>query len=456
MLTKATINNPDASNIILTFFIVFISVSFILPYQHEDLSALIILYICIMFLCFVLILNIFDKRPRPVYLLYCIYMIFYYLLPGYFHIAYGQFPFFAADYGPGQILKAAAVIAVFVACTSTACSIGLPFRPRAPREIVPKNLLRASLLCAAAALAAGAVYGFGQLLVSRGEMADFTESPGQLMIKAVARSGSFYAFMFAGCLFIAQKRFETFIVALIAFTIFLAFNSPISIPRTLLGSYIIVMFLTALRFTRMHKLFLVTALVASQGTLFSFISYMSRGAEETEFAFSPIEHLLTSGDFDGLQSTINVVAMHDELGGKGGVNLLSAIFFFIPREWWPGKVIGTGGESAIYLGYPFINISSPLPSEFYVDFGMAGLVILSLLFGLFVRFCDDYFMHYKKANDVIGQIFVATVAGYIFIILRGSLVGVLGPIVLSLAIAGICHRYTTAQGVANPLDNDDG
>ena len=128
---------------------------------------------------------------------------------------------------------------------------------------------------------------------------------------------------------------------------------------------------------------------------------------------------------------------------KEVVNLLSALFFFVPRTVWPQKSIGTGGESAMYEGYPFINISSPLPSEFYVDFGMVGLVVLSTLFGS----SSDYAMTISctpRHIGSVGQVFFATVAGYIFIILRGSLVGTLGPnIVLSLAIIGICYRYCT-------------
>ncbi|MCI0735153.1 MAG: hypothetical protein L0Y50_02585 [Beijerinckiaceae bacterium] len=370
-------------------------------------------------------------------------MIFYYLLPGYLHTAYGQFPWFGAGYRPDLILNAAIVIAVFLICTSASYSIDFPSRGSAPRAIVPQKLLKAALFCAIAALIAGAIYGFGNLHISRGDATEVMIPPDRLIIGAVAHSGSFYAFMCAVTLFRNSKSTITIITVALTCSLFIFSNSPLAIPRTLLGSYIIVMFLSILRVTRIQKLLLVLALVISQGTLFSYISYISRGAEGTEFILSPLERFLTSADFDGLQSTIIVVAMHDEIGGKGGVNLLSAILFFVPRGMWPGKVIGTGGESAIFAGYSFINISSPLPSEFYVDFGMPGLVILSLLFGLFIRFCDDYFMLYKQNLDTIGQIFVGTVAGYIFIILRGSLVGTLGPVALSLCIAGICHRFTT-------------
>jgi hypothetical protein len=285
-------------------------------------------------------------------------------------------------------------------------------------------------------------------------------SPPRLIMAAIAHSCSFYAFIFSVFLFRSCKDLVNLAILVSTGALFLLFNPPLSITRFLLGSYIITMFLVFLHVNKIQKLALVAALVLSQGSLFAYVSYLSRGDLNSEFKFSPVEYYLTSGDFDGFQSTINIVSMHDNVGGKGGVNLLSAVFFFVPRNVWPTKSIGTGGEGAMYEGYPFFNISSPLPSEFYVDFGMLGVVVLSLLFGLFVRLSDDYFMVFKKASDAVGQLFFATAAGFVFIILRGSLVGTLGPIVLSLAIVGICYRYSTAPRSTfpdgAPYDDEDG
>jgi hypothetical protein len=292
---------------------------------------------------------------------------------------------------------------------------------------------------------AGAMVGFGALLQPRGEdvYADSLPSPNALMLSTIARSCGFYAFMLSTLAVKTQKTLVSMNASVMACAIFLFVNSPLAIPRFVLGSYIISMFCVFLPVTRVQKLSIVLALVLSQGSLFAYVSYIARGDPETAFKLSPFEYYVTSGDFDGLQSTINVVAMHDGKGGKEGLNLLSAILFFVPRSVWPEKSQGTGPEAGVYEGYPFNNLSSPLPSEFYVDFGIGGVVILSLLFGLFMKLCDDYFKHFKKTKDFTGQLLIATFAGYIFIILRGSLVATLGPIVLSTAIAVICHKYIT-------------
>lgn len=437
----------------LGFVIWFVAFAFFLPFTSQDSSSLIVLAVCILALSLMLMANITDARPRPVHLMFCIYMIFFYLLPGYLHTAYGRFPFFAAGYSPPQIFQATIVIAVFLLCVMVGYSVAFPSRG-APRIVIPANLSTAVLICAGVAAVAGAMYGFGALLASRGEESGVLASPSRLIIGTLARSGAFYAFIFSIIAFRHQRDLAGLLTMLATCGLFLFFNSPVAISRSALASYFIIGFFVFFRVGRMQKLALALALVASQGTLFSYISHISRGAVGSEFNLSPLEYYIDSGDFDGLQSTIDVVEMHDQQGAKGGVNLLSAILFFVPRDFWPEKSIGTGGEAAMFLGYPFINISSPLPSEFYVDFGMPGVVILSLLFGLFVRLCDDYFMHFKMTRDLVGQTYVATVAGWLFIFVRGSLIGNLGPILLSLTIAGICHRLTTTPALVHQDDEE--
>jgi len=372
-------------------------------------------------------------------------MIFYYLLPGYFHTAYQRFPFFGAGYNPAQVLAASKVVAVFLIFFLVGYSMDFRFRGGEPRVVVPKRLFGVTVFCTAATLVAGAMLGFGSLLVHirEGNLTDTLPSPDRLMLESVSRCSSFFAFMFGLFLFRAKKTVMSLALILITSSIFFILNSPLAVTRFVIGSYIISTFLVLLRFDRMQKFALVLALVGAQAGIFAYVSYLSRGDLNSEFRWSPAEDFVSSGDFDGFQSTINVVAMHDELGGKGGVNLASAMLFFVPRTLWPGKSPGTGGEAAIYEGYPMVNISSPLPSEFYIDFGILGVFVLSLFFGLFIRLCDDYFLHFKKTLDLTGQVLVASIAGYLFIILRGSLVGTLGPCALSLTIAAICHWYVT-------------
>ncbi len=143
--------------------------------------------------------------------------------------------------------------------------------------------------------------------------------------------------------------------------------------------------------------------------MFSYISYLSRGDLSASYARSPLEEFTKSGDFDGLQSTINVVAMHDELGGKGGVSIASPFFSSCPSRCGQKNPEGQAEKPRSSSAIPCI-IFLALPSEFYVDFGIPGVILFSLLFGLLVRMGDDRFAFYKERSDYLGQIMIATIA----------------------------------------------
>ncbi|WP_395666163.1 hypothetical protein [Methylocella sp.] len=425
----------------------------LLPFNRQNADALTIMFGCIAALLLMMIANLCDARPRPIHLLTCIYLIFYFLLPGYFHVAYGQYPFFQAGYSPAQVLNAAIVVAVFICCFFLGYSVQIAIGDCA-RRAVPHRLMLATLLCGVTALVCAAAVGFGTFLQTIREAnalqaaGSVSPTPFKLVFGALARSSSFFGFLFGVFLYRIEKSAGNLFAALFGAGVFFLLNSPLAVTRFILGSYIISTFLVLTKFSRVQKFIIAAALISAQAGLFSYISYLSRGDLSASFTWSPLEEFTKSGDFDGFQSTINVVAMHDELGGKGGVNIASALFFFVPRPLWPEKSGGTGGEAALFFGYPMYNISSPLPSEFYIDFGIPGVIVFSLLFGLLIRMGDDRFAFYKERSDYLGQIMMATVASYIFIILRGSLVGTLGPFMVSIALAFVCHRLVCVPAPA--------
>ncbi|ACK49433.1 hypothetical protein Msil_0459 [Methylocella silvestris BL2] len=435
---------------------------FILPYNAQYNDSLVILAFCISALFLMLITNLCDPRPRPIHLLFCIYMIFFYLLPGYFHTAYARFPFFQAGYSPAQVLTASMVVATFLAFFLIGYGIVLfPRGKRARRAIVPGRLQRAAIFCLITGIVCAGSLGFSGFMTTIRDSNLTTQTTGEtatpikLIIGALARATSFYGFMYGIFLLRDDRRLINALVCLSTTALFFTLNSPLAVTRFVIGSYVIGVFIVLVQFNRPQKLMLAFAFIGAQAGLFSYISYLSRGDLGTAYVWAPLDDFTTSGDFDGFQSTINVTSYHDQLGGKHGVNLASALLFFVPRPLWPQKSGGTGGEAAIFEGYPMWNISSPLPSEFYIDFGFPGVVVLSFIFGMLIRLGDDYFLHFKNTADALGQVLVATVASYIFIILRGALVAILGPFAVSLAIATLCHAYVTAPVKEDEDDESD-
>ena len=47
----------------------------------------------------------------------------------------------------------------------------------------------------------------------------------------------------------------------------------------------------------------------------------------------------TSIDFDGFQQIVNTITYVHDYGYKWGMNLLSALLFFVPRSVWPDKPV---------------------------------------------------------------------------------------------------------------------
>ena len=209
----------------------------------------------------------------------------------------------------------------------------------------------------------------------------------------------------------------------------------------------------ALTFTNIlvkRKVAFLILSVFFQLTVFPLVSVLSRGDIEDFLSTPLVEYFASTGDFDGFQSTINVVSYAQATGLKLGVNLLSALLVFVPREYWEGKSRGTGGEAALWNGYDFINISAPLPSEFYVDFGVLGVLVGGALLGYILAKVDGGIREARRSNDQLRLLHFAVVVGYLFIILRGSLIGVVAPFGFTYAMVWITRLLAKLVRAGRP------
>jgi hypothetical protein len=72
---------------------------------------------------------------------------------------------------------------------------------------------------------------------------------------------------------------------------------------------------------------------------------------------------------------------------------------------------------------PYNNLSAPLWAEMYLDFGLPGIAILFALYGWVLRRVDDLYLRRPTDFTILAA---SVVAGYSFIILRGSLLQAMG------------------------------
>jgi hypothetical protein len=240
------------------------------------------------------------------------------------------------------------------------------------------------------------------------------------------------------------KFYVIFLVSIILFGII---NYPLALPRFVTFSYLLFLVIMLFKVEFNRKIQLSLGMVAGVTTVFPILSWLTRKKEDGYLSLLS-EYYRSSGDFDGFQSLINTVIFSSEKGLLFGEQLLSNILFFIPREIWALKSEPTGRLVSEYIGYGFTNISAPLPSEFYIDFGILGLVILGFLSGRLIRSIDLISL---KLNDSIFQnhsgIFYAAVFGSsLMILMRGSLMAVVSNFILFLVIVYIATKMVFKRG----------
>ena len=141
-------------------------------------------------------------------------------------------------------------------------------------------------------------------------------------------------------------------------------------------------------------------------------------------------------NYDAFSNISATVEYTEAEGFTWGHQQLSTFFFFIPRSVWPSKALPTGQLVGNYLidehGFNYNNLSNPLVSEGYVDFGIPGVIIMALLLAFVVRFfmswiiSDDYLRRNAAFYFSIHLMFLLRgdlTSGYVYMV--GTLFGIL-------------------------------
>ena len=193
-----------------------------------------------------------------------------------------------------------------------------------------------------------------------------------------------------------------------------------------------------------RRLFFVIGMTFMQFTVFPWYSQITRGKGLVGFDIESIRAYMRHGDFDGFQSLANIFLYIQSQGFEYGRNLISVILFFIPRQYW-NKSEPLGVVASRYMEYEFTNLSAPIYGEFYVDFGLLSLIVGMAFFGYWLRIYDRYYCHVLKSGYFgVGILLVGVLSGYLIILLRGSLLGVVpGVATLFVMLVVSCLFFTS-------------
>lgn len=119
----------------------------------------------------------------------------------------------------------------------------------------------------------------------------------------------------------------------------------------------------------------------------------------------------------------NIMATQDYVGKYGyanGEQFLSAFLFFIPRSIWEDKPISTGELVGKHLindyEFRFSNLSNPLVSEGYINFGFIGIILVAI--GLAIAILK--LMTWLKTDHYLKKMMAFYFAIHLIFLLRGD------------------------------------
>lgn len=211
-------------------------------------------------------------------------------------------------------------------------------------------------------------------------------------------------------------------------------NNPISRPRFWAGTVLLTLLFSWRRFDS-PRVFRVTAaaLAAVVLLVFPYSDYFRYDQRETVHVVPLSEQLTTGMDYDSYQQMQTGVDYVEEKGFSPS-SALGVPLFMVPRSAWPDKPQATGAEFADYAGYDFKNLSAPLWIEGFLWAGAPCVVVVFLLLGVASRRMDDIRERLRDSRSTLAVLLVPAFAFYQLILLRGSLIAIVGPLVLVLVV----------------------
>lgn len=158
--------------------------------------------------------------------------------------------------------------------------------------------------------------------------------------------------------------------------------------------------------------------------------------ETLMFAIKNISRGWLACDYDAYSMLCVSIEYVTANGLSMGYQLLGVMFFFIPRSIWITKPGGTGEMIGDYFGWPFINVSEPLPAEAYVNFGVIGIMTFAFFVGYFFTKIDNaYWNSMSKSIEKIRKIdaLYCFMIGFSLFLFRGALLSAFAYLTASFA-----------------------
>ncbi|MEZ4796955.1 MAG: O-antigen polysaccharide polymerase Wzy [Flavobacteriaceae bacterium] len=133
-----------------------------------------------------------------------------------------------------------------------------------------------------------------------------------------------------------------------------------------------------------------------------------------------IVNSFTAMHYDAFSNILATIGYTIDNGFSNGYQLISGLLFFIPRSVWASKSNSSGEFIGDYLienhNFFFNNLSNPLVSEGYINFGVFGVILLSICLAFFVV----KFLVWLSSDNPLKRIVSFYFAVHLIFLLRGD------------------------------------
>ncbi len=166
-------------------------------------------------------------------------------------------------------------------------------------------------------------------------------------------------------------------------------------------------------------------------------------------------HSLHYDAFSNIMATVDYVQQN---GLSWGYQLLGVLLFFIPRSIWTLKPLGTGqmiGQHLINVyHFNFDNLSNPLVSEAYINFGFPGVIFGAIALAVIIK----RFFSWLLGKHILKKYIAFYFAIYLMFLLRGDLLNAtayfIGILMAVLFIPFVIERLLIFFYYTSPKANE--
>lgn len=193
---------------------------------------------------------------------------------------------------------------------------------------------------------------------------------------------------------------------------------PTSLSRLRVAAYYLPLLLILYPKLRWKNHFVIL-FIAGILTVFPFLNNFRTVGSDTTFEFGLDFEMFRTMNFDSYQSLAFVLQNDIMTYGK---QLLVALFFWVPRSFWPDKPYMSGRMVAHDYGLWFDQISMNYFAEGYLNAGLIGIVFFVIILAYISAKFDKIYWEYNRGNVYsLFAPFYLFFVGIYFFFMRGDL-----------------------------------